>query len=254
MEDTTSILPRLKSKSHSYGIGALAKSSLTGVSGVCLYYNNDLPNWCVKVASATVFCFMFIFILFLCFYCLIAVVYVFAQYCRYSILLIGVCVFCRLSFHLKLMFFFLYFIYILFTIYYIYYICIFKKKMLFLSTSGVSPQMVVDWGTFNHTVQNYVWQFLRCLLICPFVGVTRSMKDKVTKPTAMARGRVAHMIEWQSWGKSSAGTVGTPGHTNLQREKERRMENDAYSDLSDGEKEARFAAGECKTWYLIYCY
>lgn len=80
------------------------------------------------------------------------------------------------------------------------------------------------------------------------------MKDKVTKPTAMARGRVAHMIEWQSWGKSSAGTVGTPGDTNLQREKERRMENDAYSDLSDGEKEARFAAGECKTWYLIYCY
>lgn len=36
MEDTTSILPRLKNKSNSYGIGALAKSSLTGVSGVCL--------------------------------------------------------------------------------------------------------------------------------------------------------------------------------------------------------------------------
>ncbi|XP_044191881.1 uncharacterized protein LOC122969909 isoform X4 [Thunnus albacares] len=74
-------------------------------------------------------------------------------------------------------------------------------------------------------------------------GVTRSMKDKVTKPTAMAQGRVAHMIEWQSWGKPSAGPMGGAGHTNLQREKERRMENDAYSDLSDGEKEARFAAG-----------
>ncbi|CAI5691744.1 unnamed protein product [Oreochromis niloticus] len=74
-------------------------------------------------------------------------------------------------------------------------------------------------------------------------GVTRSMKDKVTKPTAMAQGRVAHMIEWQSWGKPSAGPLGGAGHTNLQREKERRMENDAYSDLSDGEKEARFAAG-----------
>lgn len=36
MEDTTSILPRLKRNSDSYGIGALAKSSLTGVSGVCL--------------------------------------------------------------------------------------------------------------------------------------------------------------------------------------------------------------------------
>lgn len=71
-------------------------------------------------------------------------------------------------------------------------------------------------------------------------GVTRSMKDKVTKPTAMAQGRVAHMIEWQSWGKPSAGPL---GRSNFQREKERRLENDAYCDLSDGEKEARFAAG-----------
>uniref|UniRef100_A0A8C6TY02 Family with sequence similarity 131 member Ba n=1 Tax=Neogobius melanostomus TaxID=47308 RepID=A0A8C6TY02_9GOBI len=69
-------------------------------------------------------------------------------------------------------------------------------------------------------------------------GVSRSMKDKVTKPTAMAQGKVAHMIEWQSWG--SAGPL---GRTNVQREKERRLENDAYCDLSDGEKEARFAAG-----------
>ncbi|XP_061112153.1 uncharacterized protein fam131ba isoform X5 [Conger conger] len=69
------------------------------------------------------------------------------------------------------------------------------------------------------------------------------MKDKVTKPTAMAQGRVAHMIEWQSWGKPSAGPEGGAGRANLNRERERRLENDAYSDLSDGEKEARFAAG-----------
>ncbi|XP_037396956.1 uncharacterized protein fam131ba isoform X6 [Pygocentrus nattereri] len=69
------------------------------------------------------------------------------------------------------------------------------------------------------------------------------MKDKVTKPTAMAQGRVAHMIEWQSWGKPSAGPIGGAGRSNLHRERERRMENDAYSDLSDGEKEARMAAG-----------
>ncbi|XP_026087566.1 uncharacterized protein LOC113062155 isoform X3 [Carassius auratus] len=74
-------------------------------------------------------------------------------------------------------------------------------------------------------------------------GVTRSMKDKVTKPTAMAQGRVAHMIEWQSWGKPSAGPEGGAGRSNLNRERERRLENDAYSDLSDGEKEARMAAG-----------
>ncbi|XP_035247602.1 protein FAM131B isoform X2 [Anguilla anguilla] len=72
-------------------------------------------------------------------------------------------------------------------------------------------------------------------------GVSRSMKDKVTKPTAMAQGRVAHMIEWQSWGMQTVGSG--PRLTNVQREQERRLENDAYSDLSDGEKEARFAAG-----------
>ncbi|XP_016388369.1 uncharacterized protein LOC107724098 isoform X6 [Sinocyclocheilus rhinocerous] len=69
------------------------------------------------------------------------------------------------------------------------------------------------------------------------------MKDKVTKPTAMAQGRVAHMIEWQSWGKPSAGPEGGAGRSNLNRERERRLENDAYTDLSDGEKEARMAAG-----------
>lgn len=40
MEDTTSILPRLKKRnSNAYSIGALAKSSLSGVSGVCLSCN-----------------------------------------------------------------------------------------------------------------------------------------------------------------------------------------------------------------------
>lgn len=44
MEDTTSILPRLKKRnSNAYGIGALAKSSLTGVSGVCL--SCEMVNW-----------------------------------------------------------------------------------------------------------------------------------------------------------------------------------------------------------------
>ncbi|KAM6967714.1 uncharacterized protein fam131bb isoform 2-T2 [Aplochiton taeniatus] len=76
-------------------------------------------------------------------------------------------------------------------------------------------------------------------------GVSRSMKDKVTKPTLMAQGRVAHMIEWQNWGMSTVGPGGTlaPRITTQERENERRLENDAYSDLSDGEKEARFAAG-----------
>ncbi|XP_048010029.1 probable serine/threonine-protein kinase MARK-C isoform X5 [Megalobrama amblycephala] len=76
-------------------------------------------------------------------------------------------------------------------------------------------------------------------------GVSRSMKDKVTKPTAMAQGRVAHMIEWQSWGMQTvgAGGTGTGRTSSLHLQQERKLENDAYSDLSDGEKEARFAAG-----------
>ncbi|XP_016111678.1 auxin response factor 19-like isoform X4 [Sinocyclocheilus grahami] len=76
-------------------------------------------------------------------------------------------------------------------------------------------------------------------------GVSRSMKDKVTKPTAMAQGRVAHMIEWQNWGMQTVGVggSGTGRTSSLHLQQERKLENDAYSDLSDGEKEARFTAG-----------
>lgn len=85
---------------------------------------------------------------------------------------------------------------------------------------------------------------LLCIISSP-QGVTRTMKERVTKPTAMAQGRVAHMIEWQNWGMQTVGAGGLPQSriTTQEREKERRLENDAYSDLSDGEKEARFAAG-----------
>ncbi|XP_010133681.1 PREDICTED: protein FAM131B isoform X2 [Buceros rhinoceros silvestris] len=69
-----------------------------------------------------------------------------------------------------------------------------------------------------------------------FSGISRSMKDHVTKPTAMGQGRVAHMIEWQGWGK---GNIQQQQHTH----ETARKDADAYSDLSDGEKEARFLAG-----------
>eukprot|EP00079_Xenopus_tropicalis_P018745 XP_004920928.1 PREDICTED: protein FAM131B-like [Xenopus tropicalis] len=68
-------------------------------------------------------------------------------------------------------------------------------------------------------------------------GISRSMKDHVTKPTAIGSGRVAHMIEWQSWGQPPP----PPAETT-------RVDSDAYSDLSDGEKEARFLAGETERW------
>lgn len=72
------------------------------------------------------------------------------------------------------------------------------------------------------------------------------MKDKVTKPTCMAQGRVAHMIEWQNWGMQTVGAGGSSGGrtSTLHLQQERKLENDAYCDLSDGEKEARFTAGK----------
>ncbi|ETE66231.1 hypothetical protein L345_07989, partial [Ophiophagus hannah] len=73
------------------------------------------------------------------------------------------------------------------------------------------------------------------LLMSGALGISRSMKDHVTKPTAMGQGRVAHMIEWQGWGKGSSQQQHT--HETV------RKDADAYSDLSDGEKEARFLAG-----------
>lgn len=62
-------------------------------------------------------------------------------------------------------------------------------------------------------------------------GISQVVKDHVTKPTAMAQGRVAHLIEWKGWCKP----IDTPA-----------LESDfnSYSDLTEGEQEARFAAGK----------
>ena len=31
-------------------------------------------------------------------------------------------------------------------------------------------------------------------------GLVATIKEHITKPTAMAQGRVAHLIEWKGWG------------------------------------------------------
>lgn len=53
----------------------------------------------------------------------------------------------------------------------------------------------------------------------------------MTKPTAMAQGRVAHLIEWKGWSKPSDSPTALESAFS------------SYSDLSEGEQEARFAAG-----------
>ncbi len=65
-------------------------------------------------------------------------------------------------------------------------------------------------------------------------GISQVVKDHVTKPTAMAQGRVAHLIEWKGWSKPL-----DPPSATLQ------SHFNSYSHLSEGEQEARFAAGGC---------
>ncbi|KAJ7324710.1 hypothetical protein JRQ81_017730 [Phrynocephalus forsythii] len=62
-------------------------------------------------------------------------------------------------------------------------------------------------------------------------GISQVVKDHVTKPTAMAQGRVAHLIEWKGWCKPVDAPIALESTFN------------SYSDLSEGEQEARFAAG-----------
>uniref|UniRef100_A0A8D0QC52 Family with sequence similarity 131 member A n=1 Tax=Sus scrofa TaxID=9823 RepID=A0A8D0QC52_PIG len=62
-------------------------------------------------------------------------------------------------------------------------------------------------------------------------GISQVVKDHVTKPTAMAQGRVAHLIEWKGWSKPSDSPTALESAFS------------SYSDLSEGEQEARFAAG-----------
>ena len=63
-------------------------------------------------------------------------------------------------------------------------------------------------------------------------GVVQSIKDHITKPTAMARGRVAHLIEWKGWRAQRSGWEPSPA------------EDEHYCCLPDELREARFAAGQ----------
>lgn len=63
-------------------------------------------------------------------------------------------------------------------------------------------------------------------------GVVQSIKDHITKPTAMARGRVAHLIEWKGWSAQRSAWELSPD------------EDEHYCCLPDELREARFAAGQ----------
>ncbi|KAI3374949.1 hypothetical protein L3Q82_021474, partial [Scortum barcoo] len=62
-------------------------------------------------------------------------------------------------------------------------------------------------------------------------GISQAVKDHVTKPTSLAQGRVAHLIEWKGWPKPVDPPPAAHSHFS------------SYCHLTEGEKEARFAAG-----------
>lgn len=74
------------------------------------------------------------------------------------------------------------------------------------------------------------WAVTLWLSLSP--GVVQSIKDHITKPTAMARGRVAHLIEWKGWRAQRSGWELSPA------------EDEHYCCLPDELREARFAAGQ----------
>ena len=84
-------------------------------------------------------------------------------------------------------------------------------------------------------------------------GLVATIKDHITKPTAMAQGRVAHLIEWKGWGGCGEGGGGGAGWSGAWGkggggwggiEAELQKDEQFYSQMTDEIKEARFAAGE----------
>ncbi|XP_016536221.1 protein FAM131C isoform X2 [Poecilia formosa] len=92
------------------------------------------------------------------------------------------------------------------------------------------------------------------------IGLVATIKEHITKPTAMAQGRVAHLIEWKGWGgcgdegggnragwsggwSKGGGGWGAMG-TELQEDEQ------FYSQMTDEIKEARFAAGVAEQFAL----
>nr|XP_019959634.1 PREDICTED: protein FAM131A-like isoform X2 [Paralichthys olivaceus] len=62
-------------------------------------------------------------------------------------------------------------------------------------------------------------------------GISQAVRDHVTKPTSLAQGRVAHLIEWKGWPRPADPLPAA--HSQFS----------SYCHLTEGEKEARFAAG-----------
>ncbi|CAN9515707.1 unnamed protein product [Ophioblennius macclurei] len=86
------------------------------------------------------------------------------------------------------------------------------------------------------------------------IGLVATIKEHITKPTAMAQGRVAHLIEWKGWGgcgeTGGGGSWGKGGGGWGGMEAELQEDEQFYSQMTDEIKEARFAAGVAEQFAL----
>ncbi|XP_061591035.1 protein FAM131C isoform X2 [Cololabis saira] len=86
------------------------------------------------------------------------------------------------------------------------------------------------------------------------IGLVATIKEHITKPTAMAQGRVAHLIEWKGWGGCGEGGGGRAwgkgaggwGAMGAELQEDEQF----YSQMTDEIKEARFAAGVAEQFAL----
>ncbi|XP_071772754.1 protein FAM131C [Centroberyx gerrardi] len=91
------------------------------------------------------------------------------------------------------------------------------------------------------------------------LGLVATIKEHITKPTAMAQGRVAHLIEWKGWGGGGEAGGGGAGWTGAWGKggggwggmgAELQEDEQFYSQMTDEIKEARFAAGVAEQFAL----
>ncbi|XP_040915809.1 protein FAM131C [Toxotes jaculatrix] len=91
------------------------------------------------------------------------------------------------------------------------------------------------------------------------MGLVATIKEHITKPTAMAQGRVAHLIEWKGWGGGGeaggrgggwSGACGKAGGGWGGVGAELQEDEQFYSQMTDEIKEARFAAGVAEQFAL----
>lgn len=92
-----------------------------------------------------------------------------------------------------------------------------------------------------------------------YLGLVATIKEHITQPTAMAQGRVAHLIEWKGWGAGSEARGGGGSWSGARGKggggwggigAELQEDEQFYSQMTDEIKEARFAAGETEMNFI----